>query len=404
METKGCVRAALVNRGMLVPNQESGHTLEGRDHGTVVVFDNAPERPWDEHERGTLANLSERLAYLLGYEYLGLFDPSNRPRGHIYFVPRDTLLTEHASPLGIQARTDLFGGIVPNRVLRTKLISHPVVDERAHHPTGWSHALARQTSRVTLPGYSAFERRDLRRAAQMLLRRGPVRLKLGTGVGGHGQTVAQSARDIDAVLEGLSDREIAEGGVVVEINLVRSLTYSVGQVHFKDQCFSYYGTQRCTIDNHGEEVYAGSDLRVVRGDFDDLLNLRISPDTKLAIRQVKCFDSAICETFPEFIVSRNNYDVIQGCDQDGRPFSGVLEQSWRIGGASPAEIAAIEAFEENPHQQVVNVSSVEQYGTVEPPRHARIHYSGVDSRIGQIVKFTVIEAHEHSPSVIYHTC
>ena len=47
---------------------------------------------------------------------------------------------------------------------------------------------------------------------------------------------------------------------------------------------------------------------------------------------------------PGFFASRRNYDVAQGVDAAGRRRSGVLEQSWRLGGASGAEIAALEAF------------------------------------------------------------
>ena len=43
--------------------------------------------------------------------------------------------------------------------------------------------------------------------------------------------------------------------------------------------------------------------------------------------------------FPGLFASRCNYDVVTGADGVGKHHSGVLEQSWRAGGASGAEIA-----------------------------------------------------------------
>lgn len=44
-------------------------------------------------------------------------------------------------------------------------------------------------------------------------------------------------------------------------------------------------------------------------------------------------DAAALDCFPGFFASRRNYHIGQGRDAKGRFKSGVLEQSWRIGGA-----------------------------------------------------------------------
>ncbi|TFW09258.1 DUF3182 family protein, partial [Oxalobacteraceae bacterium OM1] len=89
---------------------------------------------------------------------------------------------------------------------------------------------------------------------------------------------------------------------------------------------------------------------------------------------------------------RANYDVARGVDDVGRWHSGVLEQSWRLGGASAAELAAAEAFREDPALRVVQASTVEVYGPFgELPRDARIHYQGVDPRIGPLTKYSLLE-------------
>jgi hypothetical protein len=91
--------------------------------------------------------------------------------------------------------------------------------------------------------------------------------------------------------------------------------------------------------------------------------------------------------------SRRNYDVIQGLDAAGRRRSGVLEQSWRVGGASGAEVAALEAFRADPALRTVRTSTVEVYGEgVPPPPHAVVYFRGVDDQVGPITKYAMVEA------------
>jgi hypothetical protein len=68
----------------------------------------------------------------------------------------------------------------------------------------------------------------------------------------------------------------------------------------------------------------------------------------------------------------------------------VLEQSWRIGGASSAEVAALEAFARDPHLRAVRAECVEAYGKcARPPDDAVVYFSGVDSVVGQITKYAL---------------
>src|SRR5690606_5328292 len=102
--------------------------------------------------------------------------------------------------------------------------------------------------------------------------------------------------------------------------------------------------QRQTHNRAGEEVYGGSDLWVIRGTLADLeAEVRVESLAR-AIRQARQFDAAVTRAYPGFVASRGNYDLISGRGSDGSEVSGVLEQSWRVGGATPAEIAALAAF------------------------------------------------------------
>ena len=172
-------------------------------------------------------------------------------------------------------------------------------------------------------------------------------------------------------------------------------TFSVGQVRVAELVATYYGTQCLTRDRGGAEVYGGSGLVVARGGFEALAPLGPSEEVRLAVAQARTYDEAAAECFPGFYASRRNYDVARGQDAAGRWRSGVLEQSWRMGGASGAEIAALEAFRADPRLRAVRASTVEIYGESEPPPHATVYFRGVDEQVGPLTKYTVVEPYDH---------
>jgi Protein of unknown function (DUF3182) len=242
-------------------------------------------------------------------------------------------------------------------------------------------------------GFSAFTRVDVRRAGARVLERGPARLKPARGVGGRGQVVVTSASELEAALDTLDAAELWRYGIVIEQNLNDVSTYSVGQVRVADLLATYCGTQRLTTDNHGADVYGGSDLLVVQGDYAALLSLELPSPLRTAIGHARAYDEAAFQEFPALIASRRNYDIVLGLDDDGRQCSGVLEQSWRIGGATPAEVAALEHFHANQTSGAVRATCTEAYGTIEPPPDAQVHFRGSDDLVGPITKYTVVKAY-----------
>ena len=73
---------------------------------------------------------------------------------------------------------------------------------------------------------------------------------------------------------------------------------------------------------------------------------------------------------------------------------GVLEQSWRAGGASFAEACAIEAFLNSEQLRVVKTATRERYGeSFVVPEHALVVYRGDDPVTGFITKYGLIEAY-----------
>jgi hypothetical protein len=361
-------------------------------NGTVVAYPGNADGPAHGHERATLTAVAKQLAALKRYRFAGDYDCAAHYDSPVYFVPRETLLSNEARALAISNEDDLFGGVARYPFVATKTITHPLVDDRARAPEGWSHAFCDRVRDDVLPGYSAFSPEDARRSGKRLLQDGPVRLKLANGSGGAGQATARDAAELDVVLAALDPQAIRDYGLVLEHNLTEVTTYSVGQVRVGGMRISYYGTQRLTPNNQGEKVYGGSDLEVVQGDFDDLLSLALEPAAQLAVQQAQRYDAAAARNFPEWFASRRNYDVAQGKDAQGRPRSGVLEQSWRTGGATPAELPAIKAFLLRPQLESVRASSVEVYGECDPPPDAMVIFRGVDPKLGLLTKYGLVES------------
>lgn len=344
-----------------------------------------------EHEAQSLHELARRIAALQGWPFAGTWQADARPAGPAYFVPNRTLVgVERAEELGIRNESHLFGGLVPHGFVASKAITHALVDHSAVAPQGWSPAFGAQVQPVVLSGWSAFSTDDAFRAGRQLLEKGQVRLKLPFGIGGRGQVVVASVQELAAVLATVDPAGLAAEGLVVEENLLEVETFSVGQVRLAGVVASYAGVQRLTPAPDGELVYGGSDLLVVRGDFDALLAFGLPPAVALAVAQARAYDEAATRHFG-LVASRRNYDVASGSNARGEVRSGVLEQSWRAGGASGVEIAAMEAFLNDPTLLAVRGSCYEVYGPeIEPPPRATVYYHGEDPKVGWLTKFTVV--------------
>ena len=362
--------------------------------GTVVTYAPDDGDGTSEHEIAARVAVARALAALKGFQFGGAYRPSLRRNGGLYFVPSQTLSAREAASLGIRGEQDLFGGVVPHPFVATKTIAHPLPGPDAHRPPGWLDAFPERVRDVVLPGFAAFTRQDAHKAALALLADGPVRLKRGRGIGGKGQKVVASIPELDGVIASLDAAELKQHGLVVEPDLTDLTTFSVGRVSVGEMRAAYCGTQRTTRDNRGERAYGGSDLLVVRGGFDELEKLNLPPQALTALQQARAFDAAAGE-FPGMFASRRNYDMLRGRDARGRWHCGVLEQSWRIGGASGPEVAALAAFRADATLRTVHARSTEAYDVdAEVPPGAIVHYRGVDQRAGPMTTYTTLEPYE----------
>jgi hypothetical protein len=366
--------------------------------GLIMLYSNNDPKRNSKHEAATRASIATRLAALKGYEFAGEYDEADHDGRPRYFVPAETLVgIASARKLGVSSEADLFGGVVPYPFVATKTITHPLVGAGAVAPEGWSDNFARRVAHTVLLGFAAFSFDDARLACARVLERGPARLKPALGIGGKGQKVISSLGELDRAVDAVDPTELSTYGISIEENLLDVTTYSIGEVRVDELRVTYCGRQRVTADHSGASVYGGSDLVVVRGGFETLLALDLTPELRSVVAQARIYDLAASEEFPGFFASRRNYDVAAGHDCRGRRKSGVLEQSWRIGGATPAEIAALEAFRADATLCSVRASCPEIYDrNHEPPPCARIYFRGEDEEVGALIKYSVVEAYANS--------
>lgn len=358
--------------------------------GVVVVYFSRFGKPLQTHHKVVLDLGAKAIAKLKGYEFGGHYDAACDYSGPLFFVPDDTLLLDEASRLGIRSSNDLYGGVVPHLFVKTKAITHGLVDRHAERPLGWCTAFAERVREIVLPGYTVFSNRDARVAAGRMLVRGPIRVKKPLSASGKDQAVVTTLNELDTVLEKVSADEMVAYGLALEENLRQVRTLSVGHVAVGNLRISYYGTQRTVADNEGRPVYGGSELVCVLGGWEFLDALPMSAEVRAAVVAARRYDEAT-EEFHDFTASRRNYDVAQGIGADGWPQSGVLEPSWRVGGASSAELAALAAFAREPSLKIARASHFEEYGhSRRAPADAIVEFQGDDPEAGPLLRYTIV--------------
>lgn len=372
-----------------------------RDHAMFdrVLCHSVRDVPEGGHERATLDWLGREVARLMGIAYDGLHVTAMRHPGAGFHVPDDTLTRAQADARGIVGDGDLLGGIVPRAFIATKVVSHPLVSHDATRVEGWCAALGEAITQATLPGFSVFDEVDAL-AAFARLGHGAVRLKLPSGVGGRGQWLIDDVATLRACLAGLPEDYLRTQGVVLERNLRDAVTFSVGEMHCAGIDIAYHGTQHVIRDADGCEVYGGSDLWVVRGSLQTLCEAPLTGPQREAVQQACLYDRFIGQAYPALRVSRRNYDVVRGDDATGQHHCGVLEQSWRVGGATPAELAAIAHFQRDPALHMVHACTHEVYDAQPLPVDADVYFAGVPGQPGPRCKYrtSVPIHHQWKPS------
>ncbi len=369
----------------MLPTSLAPQSSRSRPTRVIAVPGTTAARPG--HERATLGWIAAQVARILELPFDGFADALPSPQDDAFLVPQETLDAGAAARWGVVEASDLLGGVVPAAFVATKLITHGLVAADAAAPAGWNAALGAQLQAVTVPGFSVFAGGDLLRAAATLLASArAVRIKLADGIGGGGQFVVC---DLDACRHrlGLLTPADLDAGVVVEADVAQPATYSVGTLRLGGRSIAYVGTQGLGRDRLGRPVYGGSTLSVVRGGLPELLEVVHQPRLRRTVDMAIAYDRCAQAAYPQLVCSRRNYDVLWGRDAQGRPQGGVLEQSWRVGGATPAELAAFDLLDREPGITRVLASTVERHGPVQVPAQAEVYCVLDDPRCGLITKF-----------------
>lgn len=362
----------------------------------VVIAYLLERGPQEGDVRSTIDVVAAGVADLKGLAYAGVFESDTMIPRNVYLVPSDTLTCCEADRLGIGSPDDVFGGVVSGRYMGTKIICHELIGPHARHPIDWPAEFADLVSTLTLPGYAAFSFDDAMIGGTRLLSMGPVRIKNPLCASGAGQIVIFSTYELERHLNEIGET-MPHHGVVLELNLWEMATLNVGRIAVDEYVMSYYGLQRMTLNNEGLPEYGGSALYCVMGGWGALLDLPMQPDIRRAVAKAVAFDGASA-ALPAFFASRRNYDVAIGKDDIGCQRSGVLEASWRAGGASTAEIVALKRLICNPHAKVVTVSAVREFGrTPVCPSGAIVHFRGNDPITGPVLRYTIVTGEAHKP-------
>ena len=366
-----------------VPSFTNARGLAG-----IALYSPSEHSGGNRHDQTSREVLVARLAALLRIPLIPEVETTDDVGPDILLVPRETIVDGPGETRLISATT-LLGGRVPHPFVATKAITHGLISEDAARPEGWSNAMADRLGDAALNGYTAFTASDAVEAGLRLLETGPARVKEVNGKASLGQTVVKTADELRAVIAGHDPDELARIGVVIEENMSDVETYSVGSLTVAGLEISYVGDQQETVDHKGRTVYGGTRLRCVRGGLDRLTHLGLETEAIEAIRCAAVFDDAARRAYPSMVLTRRNYDVLAGRDANERRRVGVLEQSWRVGGATGAEVAALEAFAYGPDLDFVNTATVEVYGDAVIPAHAVTYFSGVDPVVGSMTKYAM---------------
>lgn len=340
--------------------------------------------------------LSQRFAALLDIKLLASPDTTAHPPldlNECYYLPSHTLLQHEAKALGIKSLQDLYGGVVPYPFLLYKTLSHPIHHPSMNSPEGWNNDLGLILRPYVLKGCSAFNTQDALWTAEGMIHDGPLRIKLATANAGRGQWVVNNHEEVVDLFNQAQYQPFFEEGVIIEEALNNTVSFSIGQTEIGNYLISYCGEQEVTIDLKGQHTYGGSTLSVVQGGYSQLENILSFEKHKEALRMVQQYERHIFKAYPQIYASRRNYDVLQGVNAKGQMRLGVLEPSWRAGGASMAELLAFEAFTANSRLHHIRTWTKERYvSDLETLEKSDQTYCIAPEQTGWLVKSAGVES------------
>ncbi|NMO92928.1 DUF3182 family protein [Actinomycetospora sp. TBRC 11914] len=316
------------------------------------------------------------------------------PAGHRVVI---THTTEPVEDLGARLTPDgpvddggrplwIYGSTLPRELIErsSKVQVHePLPDDEA--PAWFDRRFPRHIRGTTVPGYSCFSRDAVVRAVHDLLETYVgVRLKDPNGNSGVGQSSLHAVEEIDRELGAVADR-VREGsgsglaeylatyGYVVEAEVADVEAYSVTVTRTPEEHYSSFGRLLeptvATEDLGVINAYGGTSVVVVRGEPEALAQLpedgvvvddpvlaggtlRLSPTPGIVHAAQRYIEGIRLWEADGGFETRANVDVITGTlvKRSGarQHITASVEESGRVGGASPAELLGILALQADP--------------------------------------------------------
>ncbi|MEJ2864364.1 DUF3182 family protein [Actinomycetospora flava] len=278
----------------------------------------------------------------------------------------------------------IYGSSLPRDLVQrtTKVQVHEPFDPD-ETPAWFDHRFPRYVSETTVPGRSCFSSTSLAGAAAALLEEYPgVRFKDPNGASGVGQWSLRSTDEIESVLASVAadarasrDLELndylAHFGFVVEAEVEDVEAWSVTVTRTPDGCYSSFGSLRElsveTTDQGVIQNYGGTSIVMVRGDPCELVvlpsggvvardpvaeDVRLAPTPGIINAAQRYIEGIRLWEADGAFETRANVDVITGTvarrDGSREEITAALEESGRVGGASPAELLAIRELRKDP--------------------------------------------------------
>ena len=130
-------------------------------NSVVVLYVSQFDKSLQWHHKVVLEAVAKAIAKIKRYDFGGNHEARCDYSAPLFFVPGDTLLVEETADLGIHSLNDLFGGVVPHLFMKTKAITHGLINRHAERPLGWSAGFADRVREIVLPGYTVFSNRDV---------------------------------------------------------------------------------------------------------------------------------------------------------------------------------------------------------------------------------------------------
>jgi hypothetical protein len=318
----------------------------------------------------------------------------------------------------------IYGSTLPRELVErsSKVQVHEPLD--GDEPPAWfDRRFPGHIRGTTVPGYSCFSPEALVRAVRDLLDTYVgVRLKDPNGNSGVGQSSVHGLDEIDRELEAVAARVregcgadladyLATHGYVVEAEIADVEAYSVTVTRTPDAHYSSFGRLlEPAVDTEDQgtiHAYGGTSVVVVRGDPEALADLpddgvvvddpvldggtlRLAPTPGIVHAAQRYIEGIRLWEADGGFETRANVDVVTGTlvKRDGarQHITASVEESGRVGGASPAELLGILALRTDPDLRYAVRSTRHSFDAAARTyaRHAagvpgsRVFWDGVD--------------------------